>query len=140
MKTTLTILLSGLLLCGCTKKQVTNDYPKASWIFAGYGSPDSALESWTWALSKGDKAVMLQSLTPEAQKESQKTLAGISDDPNVAQAQLGASPPGYRIQRREIVSDDEVVLHVTTTGSNQVQKYDLKKIGTEWKLVGPKKD
>jgi hypothetical protein len=140
MKITLIILLSGLVLCGCTKKQATNDYPKASWVFAGYASPDSALESWIWALSKGDKTVMLQSLTPEAQKEGQKKLAVFSDDPNVARAQgLGLdSQLGYTIRKREIVSNDEVVLHITTGGSKQVRTYDMRKIGSEWKLVaGP---
>ena len=141
MKTTLTILLSGLLLCGCSKKQATNDYPKASWAFAGYASPEAAQESWTWALAKGDKTAMLQSLTPEAQKEWQKMLAGMTDEQMKAQAAQGAAKlPGYTIQKREVVSDDEVVLHITMMGSDQVQKYDMKKIGSEWKLAGPKKD
>ena len=137
MKTTLTILLSGLLLCGCTKKQEASVYPKASWIFAGYASPESSLESWTWALSRGDKTVMLQSLTPEAQKEEQKRLARFSDDPVIARAQgLGLnSQLGYTIRKREIVSDDEVVLYISVAASKEVRKYDMRKLGSEWKLA-----
>ena len=141
MKTTFTILLSGLLLCGCTKKQAENVYPKESFAFAGYTRPDTALESWTWALAKGDRPVMLQSLTPEAQTKWQNLLAGMTDAELKAQAAEGlAKIRGYIVQKREIVSDDEVVLHITMMGSSQVQKYDMKKIGTEWKFAEIKKD
>ena len=141
MKTTFTILLFGLLLCGCTKKQATNNYPKESLAFAGYTRPEAALESWAWAMTKGDKTVMLQSLTPEAQIKWQKILAGMTDAELKAQAAEGvAKIQGYIVQKREVVSDDEVVLHITMMGSDQVQKYDMKKIGSEWRFAEIKKD
>ena len=84
---------------------------------------------------------MLQSLTPEAQKEWQKQLAGLTDDQLKAQAAQGAAKLlGYIIQKREVVSDGEVVLHITMIGSDQVQKMDVKKIASEWKVAGPKQD
>ena len=83
---------------------------------------------------------MLQSLTPEAQKEWQKMAAGMTDGQMKAQAAQVAKIPAYTIQKREIVSDDEVVLHITFTGSDEVQKFDMRKIGGEWKLAGPKRN
>ena len=141
MKALFTIIIISLGFVSVAFSQTTNDFPKASWAFVGYASPDSALESWTWALAAGDKKVMLQSLTPEAQKEWQKQLAGLTDDQLKAQAAQGAAKLlGYIIQKREVVSDGEVVLHITMIGSDQVQKMDVKKIASEWKVAGPKQD
>jgi hypothetical protein len=118
------------------KKQAANDYPKGALAFAGYASPDSALESYAWAFSKGDRAAMAQSVTPELQKE----LAGKTDNQIKAAVELEAKQPGYTIQKREVVSDDEVVLHITMIGSDQIVKMVVKKIGNEWKVAGPKRD
>ena len=94
MKTIFIVLLSGLLLCGCSKRQATNDYPKDSWAFVGHASPDSALESWTLALSKDDKTVMLQSLTPEGKKAYEKLLASQTDAQRADAAKAAARIPG----------------------------------------------
>ena len=80
MRAFFTSIIIGLGFFSTAYSQTTNEYPKASWAFVGYASPDSALESWTWAFSKGDRKVMLQSLTPEAQKEWQKQFAGMTDE------------------------------------------------------------
>ena len=138
MKTTFIVLLSGLLLCGCSKKQATNDYPNDSWAFVGYARPDSALESWTWALSRDDTKVMLQSLTPEAQKAYEKLLAGQTDAQRAEAAKAAARIPGYTIQKREVIADDDVIITMSITGTSEVMKMEFKKIGNDWKLVGPK--
>jgi hypothetical protein len=141
MKALFTNIIIGLGFVSVAFSQTTNDFPKASWAFVGYASPDSALESWTWALAKGDKTVMLQSLTPEAQKEWQRELAGMTDDQIKEKSAKGsAKQQGYTIEKREIISDNEVVLDITMIGSDQMQKMDVKKIGSEWKIAGPKHD
>ncbi len=138
MKATLIVLLSGLLLCGCSKKQAANDYPKESWAFAGYVSPDSALESWTWALSRDDKTVMMQSLTPEARQAYEKVLAGQTDAQKAEAAKAAARIPGYTIQKREVIADDDVIITMSITGTSEVMKIEFKKIGNDWKLAGPR--
>lgn len=116
---------------------MTHVYPRASLAFAGYASPESAMESWVWAMTKGDKTVMLQSLTPEASKGRQE-LAGKAESKMRAEfAKNGSDFTGYTIQKRKAISDNEVVLHVTMFGSDQVQKYDIRKVGSDWKLNGP---
>ena len=139
MKTLLIIIGLGLASVGFS--QTTNDYPKDALKFAGYASPDSALETWTWAMTKGDKTVMLQSLTPEARKEWEKLLAGKTDEQMKSEAAKGAANlSGYTIQKREVISADEIVVHITRIGSDQVMKMDVKKIGNDWKIAGPKRD
>src|SRR6185503_9981007 len=115
MKTLLIIIGLGLASVGFS--QTTNDYPKDALKFAGYASPDSALETWTWAMTKGDKTVMLQSLTPEARKEWEKLLAGKTDEQMKSEAAKGAANlSGYTIQKREVISADEIVVHITRIG------------------------
>jgi hypothetical protein len=139
MKTLLIIIGLGLASVGFS--QTTNDYPKDALKFAGYSSPDSALETWTWAMTKGDKTVMLQTLTPEARPQWEKMLAGKTDEQMKAEAAKGAAKlAGYTVQKRETISADEVVVHFTMIGSDQVLKMDVKKIGSDWKIAGPKQD
>ena len=139
MKTLLIIIGLGLASVGFS--QTTNDYPKDALKFAGYSSPDAALETWTWAMTKGDKAVMLQTLTPEARPQWEKMLAGKTDEQMKAEAAKGAAKlAGYTIQKREVISADEVVVHFTMIGHDQIMKMDVKKIGDDWKIGGPKQD
>ncbi len=139
MRALFATIIIGLGLVSVAFSQTTNVYPKASWAFVGYASPDAALETWTWAFSKGDKKVMLQSLTPEGQKGWQKMVARMTDDQWKAQVAQIAKIPGYTIRKREMVSNEEVVLHIGFSGSDEVQQFDMKKIGSEWKLAGPKR-
>jgi hypothetical protein len=140
MKALFTIIIISLGFVSVAFSQTTNDFRKASWAFVGYASPDSALESWTWALAAGNKKVMLQSLTPEAQKEWQRQLAGLTDEQLKAQAAQGAAKQArYTIRKRQVVSDVEVVINILMIGSDEVVGMDEKKIGSEWKVAGEKK-
>jgi hypothetical protein len=53
-----------------------SNIPKGSWAFAGYGSPEAALESLVWAMSKGDLKALLDSATPETGKLAAQEYAG----------------------------------------------------------------
>jgi hypothetical protein len=119
--------------------------PHPTLAFAGYDSPDSALESYLWACSQGDKTNILKSLTPEDQENKKhafdgKTDAQMKDDAAKIRSQLS----GYTVQKMDIVSDTEVILNFTFAGSdqvqNQVQKMIVQKIGNEWKVAGPSPD
>jgi len=136
MKKLLLTTIMSLGLASIGYSGTTNDYPKASWAFSGYASPDAALESWTWAMFKGDKAAMLRSLTPEAQKDWEKLLAGKTE--NQLKADGAKAPGGYTIQKRE-VSDDKAILHISMAGG-PVMKMELRRIGKDWKVAGPKND
>jgi hypothetical protein len=135
MRALFTIIISLGLAC-VSFGGTTNDYPKESWAFRGYASPDAALESWTWAMSKGDKAAMLRSLTPEAQKQWEKLLTGKTE--SQLKAEGAKAPGGYTIQKRE-VSGDKAILHISM-GNGAVMKMELRKMGNDWKVAGPKND
>jgi hypothetical protein len=139
MKTTLTIILSGLLLCGCSK-QADVTYPKESLSFAGYATPDSAMETWVWAVCNGDRSNIMRSLTPDAQKVWEEMLAGKTDKQMRDEAVQNADKlQGLVIHKKKVVSDDTVILYESMIGhAGEVEKMEVKKIGGEWKLNGPK--
>ncbi len=109
--------------------------------FAGYDSPDSALESWIWACFQGDKTNMLQSLTPEEQEDYKHAFDGKTDAQikDVA-SKIGSQFSGYTIQKMDIVSDTHVILNYTFAGSDLLLKMVINKIGNEWKVAGPSPD
>lgn len=120
------------------------DFPKESWAFAGYATPEAALQSWTWAMCKGEKKAMLACLSPEARKELEKLLANQSDSQSAADGAKGASMiSGYQIVDREARSDSEVELTISmamTDGPTNPMKMTVQRVENEWKIVGPSKD
>jgi hypothetical protein len=46
--------------------------PKASWAFAGYGTPEAALQTMMWARREGDSKSVQASLTPGFMEKAQK--------------------------------------------------------------------
>ena len=84
---------------------------------------------------------MLQSLIPEERKKLEKELAGKTDSWIKAQAaKISAKLTGYTIQKREVISDDDVILHISESGRGHMTKIELKKFGSDWKLAGPGQD
>ena len=120
-------------------------FPKEAWAFAGYAGPEAALATWTWAMSKGDKNVMLASLVPEAQPEWQKLFEGESDDQIAKQFSRGSDKlAGYSLHSREMISENEaviaLVMDLPNGGQSTEMKMKVKKMGEDWKIVGPAKE
>ncbi len=61
--------------------------PKESWAFAGYGSPEAALESFAWSMAKGDVNTWLQSMAPEVRQQVAKQFEGKTQEEISAVAQ-----------------------------------------------------
>ncbi len=117
----------------------------ASVPFPGYDTPEAALQSFLWAASQGDFEKLLACLSPE---EKEQTVAGARDDARRTGKSEEEARRAYmaarqvldlQITQKEIVSDDEVRLHVHSP-SRPDKLPDtilvLKKIGDEWKGAG----
>ncbi|WP_040550424.1 sigma-70 family RNA polymerase sigma factor [Pedosphaera parvula] len=126
------------------------NFPKESWAFAGYATPEAALQSWVWAMSKGDKQAMLGSLVPEARKEWEKIFGQTSDSEFAADVAKGfKNIVGYKIVELQASSDSEVELRMEMSTTNEqnnkdkmgkAEKMTLQKVENEWKLAGPSKN
>ena len=115
--------------------------PRDSWAFAGYASPEAALESVVWAMSKGDLKTLLASVTPETRKLLAQQYAGKPD------SEVGASLVHETVGLAElplgdkmIASDGSVTFRVaveetdngaTKTRDEAVMSFQY--IGGEWK-------
>jgi hypothetical protein len=124
-------------------------WPRDSWAFAGYASPDAALQSFLWAASKGDLKTLLGSITGEMQKELEKDLEGKSESEVSAKGMADtARLNSVSVLNSEAQGDDTVVLSVAFEEGTNTNGIDMKgtntngidmimkKIGNEWKLSG----
>jgi hypothetical protein len=125
---------------GAAGAAATADYwPRDSWAFAGYASPDAALQTSVWAANKGDVKAFLGGTTGEIQKSVEEHIAGKSD--SEASAELMADTgrlKSVRVVNREVEGDDTVVFMTAFEAENgtETNKMVIKKIGNEWKLSG----
>lgn len=107
------------------------EFPKASWHFAGYGSPESVFMSCMWAVNNGDTNVLLASVSPSEQER----LRGADQIISIADRAEYARMTGYRIVDKQIESEDKVVL-VVQTGQDPTAKFLMERFSGEWKFAG----
>ncbi len=110
--------------------------------FAGYATPEASVQSMLWAGSIGDFKKFLAGCTPEQVERFRNKMAGKSDDEIRRETIAWANAlVGYKITKKEVISADEVHLHIHATPS-AVGLHSgkviviMKKIGTEWKQAG----
>ena len=119
----------------------TADYwPRDSWAFAGYASPDAALKTSVWAANNGDLKALRASITGDLQKMMEKDFEGKSENEATARAMDEvAKLKSIRVLNRDVQADDTVVLTAAfDDGADaHTSKLLMKKIGNDWKISGP---
>jgi RNA polymerase sigma factor (sigma-70 family) len=103
--------------------------------FAGYGTPEAALESALWSEHQTNVASYLASLVPDVQQPEQARLQ--------TQFEKGISQPffhagnfvtGFQILETNAISEDQVALTFFIGGQGGTMKLLTTKVGSEWKL------
>ena len=113
--------------------------PLSGLAFAGYTTPEAALESVLWAERETNINAYLTSLVPDTQQAEQERLQ-TQFDRGVAQPFFhdGNFVTGFQVVETNGLSDDRVAVTFYVGGNNQTIKLVAKKIGNEWKLhAGP---
>jgi RNA polymerase sigma factor (sigma-70 family) len=108
--------------------------PKESWTFAGYATPEAALQSLLWAGAGGDAEAILNASIPEAREE-----AATQDAKRRMVAVISGNMKrwaGLRVLEKQTLADDRVDLTVHAQGVDTVFKMKFKRIGSEWKGAG----
>jgi hypothetical protein len=85
-------------------------------------------------MSKGDLKTMMASISPEEGAKIGKDFEGKSESEIAAQA-VGEIT-GFRIIKKQAVSDDEVVLTLFGEGKEETVKLKFRRFGPEWKMSG----
>ena len=117
-----------------------DNFPKESWTFAGYATPEASFQSTLWAMSQGDSQTFLAGLAPEERARMEQTWK------NKSAEQIGeegrremTEVSGFRILERRQIADDQVALTIFASGKGETAQMLLQRIGTEWKLAGKAK-
>jgi len=129
------------------EEELNIQLPRASWAFAGYNTPEAALQSLLWARREGDFKSVLASLTPDFVEQARKAWGDQIEE------QINAELPYDRdrfsnchISKKEVLSESEVKLYfqldesAVAFGPNGTRARSLgcgitvKRSGNEWKL------
>ena len=120
----------------------TGNSPTSPFAFSGYATPEKSLESMLWAASTGDMDKLSASVTAEEWEQFKDKMAGKSDN-EMKQGLISWANAmvGYKVTQTEVISDDEVHLHVHATPSADALHSGkvvlvMKKVGNEWKKSG----
>jgi len=109
-------------------------YPRDSWKFAGFDTPEDAVESVTWAISQGDEDSYLESLSPDLQGEMESALVDGSFA-DVGPLEM-KDATGFRIVDRESVSEHERIIWIYVDGQAQETPLYLVETPDGWKVAG----
>ena len=118
------------------------NFPASPFTFSGYATPEKSLQSMMWAASTGDMEKVSESWTPEEAERLNGMIAGKpADEAKRGIAAWANAMTGYKITQKEIISDDEVHLHIHATPSADALHSGkavliVKKVGNEWKQAG----
>ncbi len=110
--------------------------------FAGYATPEAAVQSMIWSGSQGDFPGYLAGCTPEQAERLRRKVAGKSPDEVSKEAMAWArSLTGYSVTFREEIDDDEVHLHIRAPKSPEGLRDGrvvvvMRKLGGQWRQSG----
>jgi len=136
--------LRSSLAAGSTAKRANQTastdeaLPKESWAFVGYADPESAFQSTVWAASHGEVKSFLAGLSPDA-PEFRDAQGKTEDEIAARWTREFDRVTGFRIIGKEPVSNDEVILTVHAEGIDELGKFKLQRVGSDWKFAGPVK-
>ncbi len=111
-----------------------DSFPKETWAFAGYADPESAFKTLIWAMSKGDLETILTVVSPDEATKIAKDFEG-KPESEIAATATGEIT-GFRIIKKQAVSDDQVELTLFGDGKEETIKLKFRRFGTEWKMSG----
>ena len=113
------------------------NFPKESWGFLGYKSPEDALVSAIWTMQQGDPQGYYESLAPAEQERMAERWQDKTEEEiaNKHQSDVAAIS-GIRVLDRRDISDHEVVLDVYVEGTGRMQTVSMQRIDNQWKFAG----
>ena len=115
------------------------NFPRESWEFLGYKSPEDALVSAIWTMQQGDPQGYFESLAPAEQERMAERWQDKTEEEIANKHQSDVAPiSGIRVLNRRDISDHEVVLdvYIDVEGKGRMQTVSMQRIDNEWKFAG----
>jgi hypothetical protein len=145
LKTAVVVGIIAIVAAGTTVtiQRLNSRTPSSSFKLVGYSTPEAAVESMLWSAGTGAPLETLAAgLTPDQMELFRRKMTGKSEA-EIRQACVAwaNSMAGYRVTQKEIISEDEVHLHIHATPSVDGLHTGhtiliMKKLGSTWKFAG----
>jgi RNA polymerase sigma factor (sigma-70 family) len=146
IKTATVLAVVAILAAGTATiavKEFKTGSPPSSFKFMGYATPESAVESMLWTADRGEPLEKLaDGITPEQMALFKNKMAGKSEE-EIRQGCIAwaNSLAGYRITGKDVISDDEVHLHIHAQPSADGLHTGhtvliMKRVDGSWKFAG----
>jgi len=116
----------------------TDFWPRDSWQFLGYATPDAALQSQFYAARQGDLKTFMSYTTGEILERMQKDMEGKSEAEMIAKLNREMQNlKSVRILNRQTLPDGTVLLTASFDAGTRMQESGLilKKVGNDWKIA-----
>jgi len=145
LKTAIVVSAVALVAIGTATVTVQHATARAQspgFSFAGYATPEASVQSMLWAASKGALEKLPAGITTEEMEQFKAKMEGKSQDEIRRGLMAWANAmAGYQITQKEVMSEDEVYLHIHATPSAEALHsgktiLKMKKMGNEWKWAG----
>ena len=132
---------TGAPAAAATQQMPTNpaadQFPRQSWNFAGYGSPEAALVSAIWAMREGKPQAYLDALSPQEQQRMAQAWQDKSEQEIATKHQSDvANVSDLRILSRQTLSPSQVQLQVNLGGVNRSETVVMENVNGQWKFGG----
>ena len=118
-----------------------DNFPRESWTFAGYATPESTMQSLAWAALQGDLNTFINSMSPDRQSHQRQEWQKQGKNDTQVRERLRREFGGtkaIRIDGRQLISDDEVIFSMfieSDNGRGEKANVRLQRIDSEWKVV-----
>jgi RNA polymerase sigma factor (sigma-70 family) len=146
LKTAVVVGIIAIVAAGTatvTIQRVKTGASSSSLKFVGYSTPEAAVESMLWSAGRGEPLQKLaDGITPDQMELFRSKMAGKSEgEIKLACVAWANSMAGYKVTQKEIISDDEVHLHIHAAPSvdglhSGHTVLIMKKLGGSWKFAG----
>lgn len=112
-------------------------FPRESWSFAGYASPEAALVSAIWSMKEGNPRSYLESLAPSEQERMAQVWQNKSEG-ELAEKHKNdvATISGIRVLERQNTAAGEIVMNVFLEGVERTERIRMNQVGQDWKFGG----
>jgi regulator of replication initiation timing len=113
------------------------DFPRESWAFAGYQSPEAALISAIWSMQQGNPKQYFESLTTDEQARMAKVWEGKSNEEIAAKHVSDTSKiTSIKVLGAQETAPGQMVMSVYIGGVDRAEKVNMQRVGNDWKFGG----
>jgi RNA polymerase sigma factor (sigma-70 family) len=116
------------------------NFPRDSWTFAGFATPEAALQSFMWAKSRGEVKTAFSAATPELKQELMERYFKDKTDEEISATLVDSAKDqtGIQILKKMAAAEDQVIyqIHIDGTPDASYSLVTMKKIDGEWKVSG----